>query len=342
MKNFTRILALSLAVLSSPSFAGLAENYPKPSQASLFQHLPLNTQNMMAHLTALQKIAHQYKGNRAVGTKGGQATNHYILAQLKKTPYAVQVVSFKNEDKKTGQNIIVDIKGKKDKTIIIGAHADSVTTGPGMNDNASGTVVLLDFIQQLAKSKKQPNNSLRVIFWDSEEYGLSGSRAYVKNLTTKQLKQIKAYLNLDMVGTKNPDTLVFDANKSSVKELEAFYIKNGAKKEVYGPILKIQQEISTHPYDLVLEKELIAFYKKKGIKIKQDMSVVKVSDADSFLGKVPIAVIIMFHEQLLKGDILEFAPCYHRHCDTIDKVDPASLKIASDALLHLLKKLEAN
>lgn len=341
MKNFARVLAVSLALLSSPSFAGLAEGSAKPSQASLFQYLPLNTQNMMAHLNAFQKIARQSKGNRAVGSKGGKATNQYILAQLNKTPYAVQVMNFKNEDKKAGQNIIVDIKGKKDKTIIIGAHTDSVTTGPGINDNASGTAVLLDFIQQLAKSKKQPNDSLRVIFWDSEEYGLAGSSAYVKSLTAKQLKQIKSYLNLDMVGTKNPDTLVFDANKSSLKELEALFIKNGAKKEVYEPMLQPQREIPTHPYDLVLEKELITFYKKKGIKIKQDLGVVKVSDADAFLGKVPVAVIIMFHEQL-KGNVLEFAPCYHRHCDTIDKVDPASLKIASDALLHLLKKLEAN
>ena len=37
-------------------------------------------------------------------------------------------------------NVIADsVKGDKDRTIVVGAHLDSVEAGPGINDNASGT-----------------------------------------------------------------------------------------------------------------------------------------------------------------------------------------------------------
>ncbi len=41
----------------------------------------------------------------------------------------------------------------------------------------------------------------------------------------------------------------------------------------------------------------------------------------------------------MKGDELEFAPCYHKACDTIDQVDPKSLQLAYDAVKDLIQHL---
>ena len=45
-------------------------------------------------------------------------------------------------------------KGKiKGQTIVVGAHLDSVTAGPGINDNDSGTSTILEIAEQLAALK---------------------------------------------------------------------------------------------------------------------------------------------------------------------------------------------
>ena len=48
-------------------------------------------------------------------------------------------------------NVIADSpKGKiKGQTIVVGAHLDSVTQGPGINDNGSGTSTILEIAEQL-------------------------------------------------------------------------------------------------------------------------------------------------------------------------------------------------
>jgi len=73
---------------------------------------------------------------------------------------------------------------------------------------------------QLSQQKIKPKHSIHLAFWDSEEAGIAGSQAYVKKLTADQLKAIKAYINVDMVGTKDPEILIADGDKSSVDEME--------------------------------------------------------------------------------------------------------------------------
>ena len=59
-------------------------------------------------------------------------------------------------------NVICDIKGKNDKTIIFTAHYDSVDNSVGTYDNMSGSVTILDLAQRFANS--QPNYNLRFVW----------------------------------------------------------------------------------------------------------------------------------------------------------------------------------
>ncbi|WP_023269731.1 M28 family peptidase, partial [Acinetobacter gyllenbergii] len=90
---------------------------------------------------------------------------------------------------------------------------------------------------------------------------------------------------------------------------------------------------------LALEETLKVFFKAKNLKIKEDVSTLTASDTAPFLGKVPVTAVILFNEQM-KGDELEFAPCYHKACDTIEQVDPKSMQLAGDAVIHLLTVLD--
>jgi aminopeptidase S len=211
--------------------------------------------------------------------------------------------------------------------------------GPGINDNASGVALLLELMAQLSQQKIKPKHSIHLAFWDSEEAGIAGSQAYVKKLTADQLKAIKAYINVDMVGTKDPEILIADGDKSSVDEMEKMLKERGMQEQDYKPLLDGLRSIPSHSGDLALENTLKEFFKAKNLKIKEDVATLTASDTAPFLGKVPVTSVILFNEQM-KGDELEFAPCYHKACDTIEQVDPKSMQLAGDAVVYLLQSLD--
>ncbi|WEI17916.1 M20/M25/M40 family metallo-hydrolase [Acinetobacter proteolyticus] len=301
--------------------------------------LKLDAAQMMTHLHAFEQIAKQHGGNRAVGTQGGLASADYILDQAKKAGFSTELQTFENREKTKGKNIIVEIPGESKQIILLGAHYDSVKMGPGINDNASGVALLLDLMTQLSSQKVKPKHTIHLAFWDSEEVGIAGSQAYVEKLTAEQLKAIKAYINVDMVGTKKPEILIADGDKSSVDEMEKMLKERGMQESDYKPLLDSLRSLPSHSGDLALENSLKAFFKAKNLIIKEDVSTLTASDTAPFLGKVPVTSVILFNEQM-KGDELEFAPCYHKACDTIEQVDLKSMQLAGDAVIHLLKFLD--
>ena len=106
-------------------------------------------------------------------------------------------------------------KGKKGRTIVSGAHLDSVEEGPGINDNGSGTSAQLETAEQVAPLKGGPRNRVRFAFWGAEEAGLVGSTAYVaEQAENGGLSEIEANLNFDMVGSPNFVRFVYDGDLS--------------------------------------------------------------------------------------------------------------------------------
>jgi hypothetical protein len=87
------------------------------------------------------------------------------------------------------------------RVIMAGAHRDSVPAGPGLNDNGSGVVALLDIAARMRADSLPPRSAFRVGFWGGEELGLLGSRRYVNALSEAERRRIAAYLNLDMVAS---------------------------------------------------------------------------------------------------------------------------------------------
>jgi Zn-dependent M28 family amino/carboxypeptidase len=99
----------------------------------------------------------------------------------------------------TVNNVIADAPRATAPTLMLGGHLDSVTAGPGMDDNASGVAMLIELAK--AAQRLEPRHHLRFGFWGAEESGLHGSRAYTRVASNR--RAVVGYLNFDMLGAQN-------------------------------------------------------------------------------------------------------------------------------------------
>ena len=106
--------------------------------------------------------------------------------------------------------------GDAGNVVMAGAHLDSVPEGPGINDNGSGSAILLTTALQMA-SGQPPVNKVRYAWWSGEELGLLGSAHLVNTMVDSDpqtIQQIAAYLNVDMVASPNGVIGVYDGDGS--------------------------------------------------------------------------------------------------------------------------------
>ncbi|KAF2155446.1 Zn-dependent exopeptidase [Myriangium duriaei CBS 260.36] len=118
------------------------------------------------------------------------------------------------QENRTTQNVIAQTKcGDQNNVVTLGGHSDSVEAGPGINDDGSGTVGILEVATQLAKYRVK--NAVRFIWWSAEEFGLLGSKHYVQSLSEAERAKIRLYLNFDMIASPNYFYGVYDGDGSS-------------------------------------------------------------------------------------------------------------------------------
>lgn len=90
-------------------------------------------------------------------------------------------------------------RGRENEYLIIDAHFDCVSNGPGADDNLSAVVAMLEASRIL--SSVELNRSLRFVGFDLEELGLLGSREYVKNfLPLPRFEKLNGVFNFEMIG----------------------------------------------------------------------------------------------------------------------------------------------
>ena len=120
--------------------------------------------------------------------------------QLRKR--GVQTVRIEIEQTEyTGEsrNVAAELPGKTDEWIVLSAHYDTTPLSHGSYDNMSGCIGLLTILEALKKDAPH-RYGLRFLFCGSEERGLLGSKAYVKD-HAEELEKIALNINLDMIGT---------------------------------------------------------------------------------------------------------------------------------------------
>ena len=93
--------------------------------------------------------------------------------------------------------------GKTDSIIVVTSHYDTVSETPGVDDNGSGSVALIEVARLLHQVNADLDHTVIFVCNDLEEYGLVGSRAFVnewlipKELLNKDTQFLGAYV-MDM------------------------------------------------------------------------------------------------------------------------------------------------
>ena len=107
----------------------------------------------------------------------------YRLAEYGDKPSIKVVAQSKDLGEVPTFNTIAQIKGseKPDEYVILSAHFDSWDGAQGATDNGTGTLVMMEAMRILKEVYPNPKRTILVGHWSSEEQGLNGSRAFVKD-----------------------------------------------------------------------------------------------------------------------------------------------------------------
>lgn len=124
-------------------------------------------------------------------------------------------------------NIIAQTAGgDPENCVMLGGHSDSVAEGPGINDDGSGSLSVLEVAVQLARYSV--NNCVRFAWWAAEEEGLLGSDFYVASLPEDENKKIRLFMDYDMMGSPNFVYQIYNAtnaeNPDGSEELRQLYV----------------------------------------------------------------------------------------------------------------------
>lgn len=108
-------------------------------------------------------------------------------------------------------NVIAEtVFGDHDNIVSLGAHSDSVAEGPGINDDGSGTISLLEVAKYLTNFKVK--NAVRFAWWAAEEEGLLGSTYYAEHLSPEENAKVRVFMDYDMMASPNYEYEIYDAN----------------------------------------------------------------------------------------------------------------------------------
>jgi Zn-dependent M28 family amino/carboxypeptidase len=235
------------------------------------------------------------------------ATELASLANI--SPVNVRIALSVRTTRARAANVIADLPGRRSGVVLLGAHLDSVANGPGINDNGSGTALVLEVARQARRLRIRPRHGLRFAFWGAEEIGLVGSRAYVQGLTATRLSRIRSVLNLDMVGSRNFGRLVYSGDG----------LPSGS---------------------LRIENAFRAYFAGRGLAV-EEVSLGAGSDHAMFAAaRIPVGGLFTGADEPKSAELARrfggeagrsFDSCYHKACDTVANVDLGILHQMADA-----------
>lgn len=275
---------------------------------------------------AIAAVVYNYEKDPVSGTLGTPSPDHVATfglsgeeaaPVLKKLEKSKRVDSIAYIDAEVQQILTVNIvaqtaEGDPENCVMLGAHSDSVAEGPGINDDGSGTISLLEVATQLTKFNV--TNCVRFAWWAGEEEGLLGSDYYVQSLSDEENQKIRLFMDYDMMASPNFAYQIYNAtnalNPTGSEELRDLYISWYEQQGLNYTFIPFD---GRSDYDGFIRNGIpgggIATG-AEGIKTKAEEKV--------FGGKA--------------GDWYD--PCYHQLCDDVGNVNMTAFVVNTKLIAH--------
>lgn len=271
----------------------------------------ISVADVQAHLTQFNTLASQNGGNRRAGGGGYNASLAYVKGKLQAAGYTVTEQTCATCTY-TGKNLIADWPGgPADRTVMFGAHLDSVSAGPGINDNGSGSATLLENALALAQQNPTMTKHVRFAWWNGEEQGLQGSQYYVSQLSSAQRSAITAYYNFDMVASVNGGYFINNLNSAASAPMKEYWASLGL-----APEENVEGQGRSDDYSFQQGGIATSGYATGASDTKTSAQAAKWGGT---AGR-------------------SYDPCYHQSCDTTANINATALDRSADGVAYTLWK----
>ncbi|HVF03252.1 MAG TPA: M28 family metallopeptidase [Frankiaceae bacterium] len=242
--------------------------------------------------------------------------------QLASSSVVMRVRTDTGAETLTTRNVFAETAGGDPNNVVMtGAHLDSVTAGPGVNDNGSGSAAILETAIQMAKVT--PRNKVRFAWWSAEESGLIGANHYVNNLPQAERDKIALYLNFDMVGSPNFVRFVYDGDNSTGTGSVGPAGSDVIERVFYGYFES--QGLAAEPTPFNGRSDYGPFIAPS----------VGIPAGGLFTGAEGVKTAAQAAKYGGTAGVA-FDPCYHAACDTYANVNLTGLDQMSDAIAHAI------
>jgi len=218
--------------------------------------------------SSLEYLASDELEGRNTGTVGIEKAAVFIETLFKENnikPYFETYRDSFNIKNIIGYNVVGYLEGNdsklKNEFVILGAHYDHIGTAKevngdiianGANDDASGTVAVLEWAKYFSKTKSNKRSVLFTLY-SAEELGLKGSSHLAKRLKESDL-DLYTMINFEMIGVPRND-------EETMAYISGFEKSNMAKKlNAYGQLEIIGFFPKAKEFQLFMRSDNYPFY----------------------------------------------------------------------------------
>jgi hypothetical protein len=203
---------LAFAVLGFVAFAAIVAERPPRVVAADAPAEEFSAARAMRDVRVIAQRPHP------TGSADNLRVRYYLLARLRELGLDARIersiVARRNRAGPdviaTVHNVVGRLRGSAPEgAVMLVAHYDSVTTGPGAGDDAAGVAAILEAARAL-RAGPAPRDDVIVLLTDGEELGLMGAQAYVE--AHAPADKVKAVLNFEARGNAGPVTM-FEASR---------------------------------------------------------------------------------------------------------------------------------
>ncbi|MFS4482224.1 M28 family metallopeptidase [Hyunsoonleella sp. 2307UL5-6] len=219
--------------------------------------------------SSLEYLASDALEGRNTGSKGIEKAAVYIENVFKEhhiIPYFKTYRDSFNVKKIIGYNIVGYLEGNdsklKNEFVILGAHYDHIGTAKavngdvianGANDDASGTVAVLEWAKYFSKTKSNKRSILFTLY-SAEEMGLKGSGHLAMRLKAENI-DLYTMINFEMIGVPRAENEITAYVSGYEKSNMAKTLNNYIGAEVIGFFPKAKS------FNLFMRSDNYPFYK---------------------------------------------------------------------------------